>query len=122
LWIFLLWLLFLLGWQRLRPRADGWNPVDVTTIIKVTGGFIAGRVPECVAAQRLCANFFNRLRQRLALPLNGLPVWEWLATQAVVPASDLEQLRQLHARAQGRQHVDLVRLQNCLTKMMGNLK
>ncbi|MEO8314356.1 MAG: DUF4350 domain-containing protein [Pseudomonadota bacterium] len=121
LWVCLLWLLFVLGWQRLRPRSEGWNPVDVTTFIKVIGGFIAGRVPESIAGQRLCANFFNRIRLRLALPQNGLPVWDWLATQAVVPAADLEQLRRLYGRALSRQKVDLVQLQNCLTKMMGNL-
>jgi len=121
LWICLLWLLFVLGWQRLRPPADPWNPPDVTTFIKVTGGFLAGRVGRNQAGQRLLANFFNRIRRRLAMPQNGQPVWEWLAAQATLPAAELEQLRALHARAQGRQPVDLVRLQNCLTKVTGSL-
>jgi hypothetical protein len=121
LWAGLLWLLFVLGWQRLRPQADGWNPVDVTTFIKVTGGFLAGRVAPNLAGQRLCENFFNRIRQRLALPQNGLPVWDWLAAQASIPATELQQLRQLHARVLGRKRVNLIQLQNCLMKIMGSL-
>jgi hypothetical protein len=121
LWICALWLLFVLGWQRLRPRANEWNPVDVTTFIKVTGGFIAGKVAANLVGQRLCANFFNRIRQRLALPQDGLPVWDWLAAQASVPARELARLRELYERAHGRQRLDLVQLQNCLSKITGNL-
>ncbi len=120
LWICALWLMFVLGWQRLRPR-ETWNPVDITTFIKVTGGFLAGRVAVNATGRRLFENFFNRIRQRLALPQDGLPVWDWLAAQATVPAGDLARLRQLHARAQGRQRVDLVLLQNCLTTITGKL-
>lgn len=121
LWLCALWLLFVLGWQRLRPRADEWNPVDVTTFIKVTGSFIAGKVAANLVGQRLCANFFNRIRQRLAMPQDGLPVWDWLAAQAGVPAHDLERLRALYARAHSRKRVDLVQLQNCLSKITGSL-
>lgn len=120
LWICGLWLLFVLGWQRLRPR-DTWNPVDVTTFIKVTGGFLASRVAVNETGRRLLANFFNRIRQRLALPQDGQPIWDWLAAQATVPAGELARLRQLHARAHGRERVDLIQLQNCLTTITGKL-
>jgi hypothetical protein len=122
LWAGLLWLLFVLGWQRLRPHRDDWNPVDVTTFIKVTGGFLAGKVAVNLVGQRLLQNFFNRIRQRLALPQDGAPVWDWLAVQASIPPADLQRLRQLHARAHTRQRVDLVQLQNCLGTIMGRLK
>jgi hypothetical protein len=122
LWICALWLVFVLGWQRLRPHSDSWNPVDVTTFIKVTGGFIAGRVGVNRTGQRLCENFFNRIRQRLALPQNGLPLWDWLDAQASIPARELAQLRRLHALAQTRQRINLIQLQNCLTTIMGILK
>jgi hypothetical protein len=121
LWLCALWLLFVLGWQRLRPQVDAWSPMDVTTFIKVTGGFIAGKVQVNAVGQRLLRNFFNRIRQRLALPQNGEPVWEWLSAQASIPAHDLQELRHLHELAQSRQRVDLIRIQNSLTRMAGNL-
>jgi hypothetical protein len=121
LWLGLLWLVFVLGWQRLRPETDRWEPADVTNFIKVTGEFIAGRVAPDSVARRLCGNFFNTLRKRLALPANGEPVWDWLATQASVPGADLEQLRLLHQRAQAGQRVNLVTLHNCLTNITGKL-
>jgi hypothetical protein len=121
LWICALWLLFVLGWQRLRPSTDGWSPMDVTTFIKVTGGFIAGKAAVNEVAKRLFRNFFNRIRQRLAMPENGEPVWEWLAAQASIPVHDLQELRQLHARMQTTRRVDLIRIQNSLTRMAGNL-
>jgi hypothetical protein len=122
LWLGLLWLLFVLGWQRLRPHGDGWKPVDVTNLIHVTGGFLASRIAPNLVGQRLCGNFFNRIRQRLALPQNGEPVWDWLHTQASVPAAELERLRQLHARTLTSKRVNLVTLQNCLARITGNLK
>jgi hypothetical protein len=122
LWLGLIWLLFVLGWQRLRPHGDGWKPVDVTNLIHVTGGFLASRVAPNLVGQRLCGNFFNRIRQRLALPQNGEPVWDWLNTQASVPAAELERLRQLHARTLTSKRVNLVMLQNCLARITGSLK
>lgn len=120
-WIVALWLLYVLAWQRIRPVAAAWNPMDVTTFIKVTGGFLAGNVAANAVGQRLLQNFFNAVRQRLALPQDGEPVWDWLGAQAGVSGHDLELLRYLHARAHSRQRVDLVQLQNCLAKITGNL-
>jgi hypothetical protein len=121
LWMLLLWLLFVVGWQRMRAPASSWNPVDVTTFIKVTGGFLAARSGANAAALRLLGNFFNRIRQRLALPQDGEPVWDWLAAQATVPPAELARLRSLHARALARERIDLVQLQNCLTGITGKL-
>lgn len=121
MWLGLLWLMFVLGWQRLRPHGDDWQPADVTRFIQVTGDFLAGRIAPDRAGQRLFANFFNTIRQRLALPQDGQPVWEWLAAHASVPEADLQQLRRLHARTHAGQRIDLVDLQNCLTKTAGKL-
>src|SRR5690606_14164004 len=114
LWLALLWLLFVLGWQRLRPGTDDWQPADVTGFIKVTGDFLAGRIAPGHAGQRLFANFFNTIRQRLGQPQDGRPVWDWLATHAAVPEEDLQELRRLHARTHSGERIDLVHLQNCL--------
>lgn len=121
LWLGLLWLLFVLGWQRLRPQVDRWQPADVTAFIKVTGEFLAGRIAPDQAGQRLFGNFFNAIRQRLALPQDGQPVWDWLAAQARVPPAELQELQRLHARTHAGQRVDLVHLHNCLTKTAGRL-
>lgn len=121
LWLGLLWLLFVLGWQRLRPRPEGWRPADVTAFIRLTGEFLAERIAPAHAAQRLLANFFNAIRQRLSLPQDGRPVWDWLAAQASLTDADLQELRRLHARAQAGRRIDLIALQNCLTSITGKL-
>ncbi len=121
LWLGLLWLLFVLGWQRLRPQPEGWRPADVTGFIRVTGEFLAERIAPAHVAQRLLANFFNSIRERLSLPQDGQPVWGWLAEQASIPDADLQALRRLHARAQAGQRIDLIALQNCLTSITGKL-
>lgn len=121
LWLGLLWLLFVLGWQRLRPHTDSWQPADVTRFIRVTGDFLAGNIATDRTARRLIENFFNTIRRRLALPQDGEPIWDWLAAQASVPPAQLQTLRQLHARAQAGQRIDLIKLQNCLTNLTGKL-
>lgn len=121
LWIGLLWLLFVLGWQRFRPQLDTWTPIDVTTFIKVTGGFLADSLTTAATAQRLLANFFNDLRRRLGLPEDGQPVWDWLATQAGLSQQDLLDLQRLHTQAHSRKRIDLVYLQNRLATLMRQL-
>lgn len=121
LWLGVLWLLFVLGWQRLRPQADRWQPADVTRFIEVTGDFLAARVPPQQASQRLFANFFNAIRRRIGLAEDGEPVWEWLAAQASVPQPDLQKLQQLHADTLAGHRIDLVTLQNRLTDLAGKL-
>ena len=86
-----------------------------------TGEFLAERIAPAHVAQRLLANFFNSIRERLSLPQDGQPVWGWLAEQASVADADLQALRRLHARAQAGQRIDLIALQNCLTSITGKL-
>lgn len=117
LWILLLWLVFVLGWQRLRAQPDGWHPVDVTTFIRVTGEFIAGSVTGALASQRLIQNFFNAIRRRRLMSENGEPVWDWLGAQAGVSATDVQQLQDLHGKVNSNRKIDLVDLQNLLTRL-----
>ncbi len=122
LWIILAWFLFVLGWQRLRTASDGWNPIDVTRFIDTTGGFFAGALPPAAAGARLLENFFNAIRRRLALPEDGQPVWEWLAADARTRASDLDHLKSLYAKTQSGTRVNLVKLQNATSRILGNLE
>lgn len=121
LWILLLWLVFVMGWQRFRPQLDQWQPMDVTTFIKVTGSFFAGSLTTANTGQRLFENFFNRIRRRVALPEDGQPVWEWLTTQASIANQELHDLQQLYASTQRGKRVDLIHLQNRLNSLMRHL-
>jgi hypothetical protein len=122
LWILVLWLLYVLGSQRMRPGTDAWNPADITSFIGVTGGFFASVLTPSAAGSRLFSNFFNALRRNLDLPEDGTPVWEWLAKNARVEASSLAELQRLHARTRAGQSVDLVRLHNILSRLRGTLE
>jgi len=115
-WLFALWLVFVLGPRRLRGTARAWNPLDVTSFVRATGGFMARVLRPAAAGQRLFANFFNEIRGRLGLALDGAPVWEWLAGHATIPAADLDRLQELHRGATQRQRIDLVELHNLIAR------
>jgi hypothetical protein len=120
-WIVLLWFVFVLGVQRLRMRSREWNPVDATAFVAMSGEFLASALPAEAVGARLCANFFNSIRRRLGLRLDGGPVWDWLFAQAGVALGDLAELRRLHGRIETGRRVDLLRLQNLLSRLQGNL-
>jgi len=110
-----------LGVQRLRSRIADWNPVDVTAFLASSGEFFAATLTPAAAGARLLANFFNSVRARLGLTQDGTPEWVWLSGHAGVSARDLEELRRLHARVQAGRSIDLVRLQNLLVQLQGNV-
>ena len=83
---------------RLRGATRSWNPLDVTSFVRATGGFMARVLRPAAAGQRLFANFFNEMRSRLGLTPDGAPLWDWLAGHAVIPAADLTRLQELHRR------------------------
>ena len=122
LWIIVLWLLFVLGWQRLRPAAGEWNPIDITHSIGITGEFFAGVLSPAAAGARLFENFFNAVRRDLGLPEDGGPVWQWLAADARTGAADLAALEQIYAKTQAGRRVDLIKLQNLTSRVLGILK
>jgi hypothetical protein len=120
-WLVLLWLIFVLGVQRLRVHADGWRPADVTAFVNTSGDFFAAALTPAAAAQRMLANFFNSIRRRLGVAENGAPLWEWLASQATVPMNDVTELRELHRQVQYGRGFDLSRLQNLLSSLQGKI-
>ena len=120
-WIVLLWLVFVLGPQRLRPAPDGWHGVDETALIEASGRFFSVAAEPSDARQELFANFFNALRHRLGLPQDGEPVWEWLDAQAAMTAEQRLELHQLYARVCAQQRVNLKRLHNFLSTLQGQL-
>jgi hypothetical protein len=113
LWLIALWLVFVLGPQRLRATAPSWHPVDITTFVRATGGFLARVVKPAAAAQQLFDNFFDDIG-RLA---GATPAWEWLQSHSTVSTRDLAQLRELHDRTARGHRVDLPGLHNLLTRI-----
>jgi len=117
LWLFVLWLVLVLGPRRLRGATHVWNPLDVTSFVRATGGFMARVLQPAAAGHRLFANFFNEIRSRLGLATDGAPVWEWLAAHCVIPAADLDRLQQLHRRVAARRRIDLAELHNLIARV-----
>ena len=120
-WLILLWFVFVLGVQHLAAQLNHWRPPDVTAFVATSGEFLASTLTPTATGARLLANFFNGVRRRLGLAENGVPLWEWLASQATVPAGDVKQLQQMHARIDAGRRVDLPRLQNLLVKLQGKI-
>jgi hypothetical protein len=121
-WLFALWLVFVLGPRRLRGTYRAWNPLDVTSFVRATGGFMARVLRPAAAGQRLFANFFNEIRGRLGLALDGAPLWEWLGGQATIPPADLERLQELHGRTADQRRIDLVELHNLIARIRAQLE
>jgi hypothetical protein len=85
----------------------------------VTARFLAGVMRPEAGAQWLFDEFFGRLRSRHGLPHSSVPPWDWLGAQASVGSGRLAELRDLYARAQAGQRVDLIRLQGILSQISG---
>ena len=121
LWLLALWLVFVLGPRRLRGATAGWNPLDVTSFVRATGGFMARVLRPAAAGQRLFANFFNEIRSRLGMTPDGAPLWDWLGGHSVIPPADLHRLQALHQRVADRRRVDLAELHNLIARVRAQL-
>jgi hypothetical protein len=120
-WLVLLWLVFVLGAQRLRPHVNHWRPADITAFVSTSGDFFASALTPAAAANRMLANFFNSLRRRLAAAEDGVPMWEWLAAQATVSPDEVKELRELDRQIRQGRRFDLPRLQNLLSSLQGKI-
>jgi hypothetical protein len=120
-WLGALWLVFVLGPQRLRGAGTTWNPVDITSFVRASGGFLARALRPAAAGQRLFENFFNDIRRNLGLPANGAPVWDWVSARGAVPVHDVAQLQELHGDVLRGKRVDLSKLQNLLVQVRAHL-
>ncbi len=121
LWLLGLWLVFVLGPRRLRGATGSWNPLDVTSFVRATGGFMARVLRPAAAGQQLFANFFNEIRSRLGLTPDGAPLWDWLAGHSVVAAADLDRMQELHRRVAERRRIDLTELHNLIARIRAQL-
>ncbi len=122
LWLLLLlWLIWVLGSVRLRGGVPDVPAPRETAFVEATGGFLARVLHSVQAGRRLIEHFFNDLRRRLSLTEDGSPAWEWLERQPRVNRADFASLRALEARLRAGRRVDLVRLQNLLIKLQGQI-
>lgn len=121
LWLLLLWLVFVLGSQRLRSAPDRWRAIDEMALIEASGRFFTVAVDQDDARRALFANFFNLMRRRIGLPEDGEPVWDWLDAQAGISAEQRLELQELYARVCAKQRVNLRRLHNFLSTLQGQL-
>jgi Domain of unknown function (DUF4350) len=120
-WLVLLWLVFVLGIQRLRAHAKGWRPADVTALVNTSGDFFASTLTPAATGGRMLTNFFNSIRRRLGASEDGTPMWEWLSSQATVPVSDVAELRKLQSQIQSGRRFNLIHLQNLLSRLQGKI-
>jgi hypothetical protein len=120
-WLLGLWLLFVLGSQRLRPSQSGWNPVDITGFVRATGGFMARVMQPATVGRQMIANFFNDARKQTGLPADGTPIWDWLSAQTVVSEQDVARLQALHAKVEEGRRVNLSQLHNLLIRLRAAL-
>jgi hypothetical protein len=121
LWVVVLWLLFVLGWQRLRPAAGPWKRVDITHSIAVTGEFFASVLTPAATAMRLFENFFDSVRPILGLK-PGDPVLGALAADARARTLDLAELERLYARTRAGERVNLIELHNLISRVLRTLQ
>jgi Domain of unknown function (DUF4350) len=121
-WLLGLWLVFVLGAQRLRPAPSRWAPLDLTTFVRATGGFMARVLKPASAGQRLIRNFLDDVRRRTGLTGDDAAMWEWLRSRGSVVDSDVAQARHMQERAGRGQRIDLPRLQNLLVQLRAAIK
>jgi hypothetical protein len=120
-WVIGLWLLWVLGSNRLPPPAAHPPPVRERTFLAAAGNLFARAVDRRRAAQRMFANFFNDQRRAIGEPIDGQPLWEWLRGFGAVPRADVDRLEQLHADLAAGRRVDLVELHNRLLQLRKQL-
>jgi hypothetical protein len=122
LWLVALWLVFVLGPQRLRPAASRWDPIGLTRFVRASGGFMRRVLEPSAAAKQLFANFFNEARRQRGLPQTGAPVWEWIEQHADVAPHDIEELRRLYVESERGRRVSLTALHNLLLRFRQQLQ
>jgi hypothetical protein len=120
-WLVLLWLVFVLGIQRLKGHPGTRHPADVTAFVSSSGDFFASTLTPVAAGSRLLANFFNSINRRIGAREDGSPAWEWLSAQAAVSRSDIEELQKLRTRIQAGRRFNLSQLQNLLSQLQGKI-
>jgi Domain of unknown function (DUF4350) len=119
LWLVALWLAWVLAAQPLRASPRHVASLDEGAMLRVTARFFAGVLRPVASARWLMDEFFDRLRRRHGLQHSTSPPWDWLAARAGVSSGLLAELRELYARTQAGNRVNLVRLQQILSQISG---
>jgi len=125
LWLVLLWLVFVLGSQRLRVSPPSGRAADVTAFVNASGEFLASSVTAAAAGDRILKNFFDSMRRRGELahdtPADDAAGWLWLSSQASVSTQEVIELREAQRRIRRGRRFDLMRLQNLISQLKGKM-
>ena len=126
LWFVLLWLVFVLGIQRLRVSPQSGRSADVTAFVNASGEFLASSVTAAAAGDRMLKNFFDSMRRRpgdLAhdTPADDAAAWLWLSSQASVSTQEVIELQEAQRRIRRGRRFDLMRLQNLISQLKGKM-
>jgi hypothetical protein len=122
LWVVVVWLLFTVGSQALRPAPPPPAPRDDTAWLATAANFLAHALPDRLVGARLLEQFFNSLRRRLALPEDGTPVWPWLEANARISVAEIRQLRTAHERLAAGKRIRLASLHRLVSDLTRRLQ
>ncbi len=120
-WLLVLWLVFVFGYQPLRAAACHWQPLDETDYLDGSARYLAAVVPPTEIARRLIDQFIAEVRTRLA-PTGQTDPWQWLAHDSGAAARDRLELVRLRALVDADARVDLMQLQRLLARLRKQLK
>ena len=109
------WFLYLVGRaNRLAPLRVRLTRPRTVDFVRALGGLFARRVSPVVVAHQLMANFFNEIRARHRLPLNGKPVWDLLTKSSRIDPDKVEKLQILFNDAATGRHTNLIAITNII--------
>lgn len=117
IWIVLLWLIFVVGSQPLRPGPRAWQPPDESAYIEGSARYLAAVVEPGQAARRLIEDFLGELP---GSPDRGA-ARRWLASQAGIAGADRTALNSCDERCRAGRRVNLTRLHSLLARLRRNL-
>jgi hypothetical protein len=115
--LLVLWLVFVLGPQRLRITSTQWRPADLTAFVRAIGGFMARALHPAAAARQMFALFFAEIQRRTGLPDHRSPPWDWLQAHSGADSADLARLRQLYDQVGRNQRINVQQLHNLLMRV-----
>ena len=111
--IALFWLIYALGHNnRMAPVRTRPEPPRLAAHVRSVRDTLARRLTPAAVGDRLLWHFFNDVRRRRHLPVNGEPVWDELARNARIEPERLAALRRSAERLTRRRRVNLIQLNN----------
>lgn len=123
LFLFVLWLIYVLGHTNRFGRVRQSLPqLQLREHVEAIGNLFARRLHPSAVALRYARHFFNEVRAAYGLPLNGAPVWSQLKQNTAIDPDILHQAQSMYHKATQHQRVNLVHFFNALKTMRRELR